>query len=191
MNWPIIFGEPETGLSIFWPDQDIDTGPILLQKRCRIGPDDTMGSLYFEHLFPMGVDAVGEAVALVEAGSAPRIAQDHALATYEPPCREAHAEIRWYEPAGRVYALIRGCNPQPGAWTRVHGQKLSIFDCRLSPTPVAGMPGQVLGVSDDGIDVRLSGGVLRVMRVLPAGGKKMPAAEWARASGIEAGFRFR
>jgi len=191
INWPIIFGRHETGLTIFWPDEGIDTGPILLQKRCPIGPDDTVGSLYFEKLFPMGVDALSEAVQLVKAGKAPRVVQDHRIATYEPPCREKHAIIPWHAPADRVYALIRGCNPQPGAWTTHDGKKLAIFDCRLTGENEPGMPGRVIRVDDAGFDIRLNGGVLRVLRVQPEGQKKVPAAEWARSTGIEAGSRFR
>ena len=169
MNWPIIFGEEETGLTIFWPDEGVDTGPILLQKRVAIAPDDTVGSLYFNHLFPMGVDAMSEAVAMVAAGTAPRIEQDHAASTYEPPCRDVHGRIPWYAPAERLYALIRGCNPQPGAWTTFNDAKVRVFDCRLLPGQRAGMPGRVLSVSDEGVDIRLNGGVLRIARVQPDG----------------------
>ena len=191
INWAIIFGRTETGLTIFWPDRGIDTGPILLQRRCPIGPDDTVGSVYFERLFPMGVEAMAEAARLVREGRAPRIEQDHAKATYEPPCRDEHAQIRWYEPADRVYALIRGCNPQPGAWTTVESGRLRIFDCRLTGEEAPGMPGRVLRVDEGTFDVRLNGGVLRVMRVQPEGGKKMPAGEWAAQAGIAPGYRFR
>ncbi len=191
INWPIIFGARKTGLTVFWPEKGIDTGPILLQKECGIGPDDTVGSLYFERLFPMGVDAMVEAVQLVAAGKAERVAQDHALATYEPPCGDAHAQIAWHEPADRIYARIRGCNPQPGAWTTVNGEQLRIFDCRLTGDIAPGMPGRVLRVEDEGVDVRLNGGVLRLLRVQPSGQKKIPAAEWARGAGITPGFRFR
>ncbi len=191
INWAIIFGRKETGLTIFWPDRGIDTGPILLQRACPIGPDDTVGTLYFERLFPMGVDAMAEAVELVRTGRAPRMEQDHARATYEPPCRDEHARIAWHEPAERLYALIRGCNPQPGAWTQFEGARLRIFDCRLTGQEEAGMPGRVLRVLEDGFDVRLNGGVLRVLRVQPDGGKKISASEWARAAGLAAGYRFR
>lgn len=191
MNWPIINGETETGLTIFWPDKGIDTGPILLQRPCPIGPDDTMGSLYFERLFPMGVAALADAIALAAAGTAPRVGQDHAASTYEPPCGEEHGEVRWHEPAAWIYARIRGCNPQPGAWTTFRDQRLRLFDCRLSAEPAPGMPGRVLRVDDEGFDVRLNGGVLRVLRVQPAEGKKAPAGEWAREAGLAAGFRFR
>ena len=192
MNWPIIFGRTETGLSVFWPDDGVDTGPILLQKSCEIGPDDTLGSLYFERLFPMGVDAMAEAVKLVEAGDAPRIEQDHALSTYEPPCGEDHARIPWHEPARQVYDRIRGCNPQPGAWTtRRGGERLGVFDCRLSLENVPGMPGAVLDIQEDGIDVRLNGGVLHVKRVQPEGARKVNAGEWAADVGLKVGARFR
>lgn len=190
MNWPIIFGATETGLSIFWPDDGIDTGPILLQKTCPIGPDETMGGLYFNNLFPMGVDALSESVKLVAEGKAPRIEQDHSRSTYEPPCRDEHGRIAWHEPADRVYARIRGCNPQPGAWAMVGESKLKIFDCRLLPAE-PGMPGRVLRVSDEGVDIRLNGGVLRALRVQPEGGKKIPAQEWAAAAGIQPGFRLK
>ena len=75
INWPIIFGEDKTGLSIFWPDNGLDTGPILLQKEVAIGPDDTLGSLYFDHLYPMGVAAMLEAIDLVKQGKAPKVPQ--------------------------------------------------------------------------------------------------------------------
>lgn len=191
INWAIIFGREETGLTIFWPDKGIDTGPILLQKRETLGPDDTVGSVYFNSLFALGVDAMSEAVALVDKGTAPRIEQDHAAATYEPPCRDEHAQLRWHEPAERLYALIRGCNPQPGAWTMFEGAKLRIFDCTLTGATEAGMPGRVLRVDSDGFEVRLNGGVLRIARVQPEGAKKLGAGEWAASAGLEPGFRFR
>ncbi len=192
MNWPIIFGRTETGLSIFWPDKGMDTGPVLLQKTCAIGPDDTLGSLYFERLFPMGVDAMSEAVALVEAGEAPRIEQDHSLSTYEPPCDAEHARVPWHLPAQQVYDLIRGCNPQPGAWTtRRDGERLGVFDSTLSLENAPGMPGAVLAIEEDHIDVRLNGGVLHVKRVQPQGARKVNAGEWAAGVGLRVGARFR
>ena len=107
INWPIIQGETRTGLTIFWPDEALDEGPILLQKEVEIGPHDTLGSLYFNHLFPMGVDAMMEAVDLVRAGKAPRIPQDDSQATYESWCRKADAQDR-LEQAG-----VRGLQPDP------------------------------------------------------------------------------
>ena len=115
INWPIIQGAKKTGLSIFWPDAGLDEGPILIQKEVDIGPNDTLGSIYFNHLFPMGVDAMIEGVDLVNTGSPPRIDQNHENATYESWCRKDDAKVDWSRPAREVYNLIRGTNPQPGA----------------------------------------------------------------------------
>src|SRR5215217_2034391 len=98
INWPIILGEKETGLSIFWPDNGLDTGDVLLAKTTPLGPTDTMGDLYFKRLFPMGVDAMLEAVDLVKAGKAPRLKQDESKATYEGRCGADHAHIEWGRP---------------------------------------------------------------------------------------------
>jgi len=191
MNWAIINGDKESGITIFWPDEGVDTGPVLLERAVPIGPDDTVGSLYFNQLFPMGVEALSEAVKLVISGEAPREPQDHTLATHEPPCRERHAEIRWFAPAKQVYALIRGCNPQPGAWTTFNGERVKIFDTAFSAAGEAGLPGQILSVDDRGIRVRLNGGSITIARVQPDGQKKQPASEWARAVGLERGQRLR
>ena len=191
MNWPIIFGETETGLTIFWPDEGMDTGPILLQKTCPIKSTETLGSLYFDQLFPMGIDAMSEAIALVQAGKAPRIEQNHELSTYEPPCGETHAKIQWHNPAQQVYAQIRGCNPQPGAWATYKGNRIGIFDCEYTNTLEAGMPGSLLRVEEDGIVVRLNGGIIKIKRVQPEGERKLSATDWVTQAEIKPGGRFR
>ena len=111
INWPIIKGETETGLSIFWPDSGLDTGDVLLQKKTPIGPTDTLGSVYFDRLFPMGVEAMLEAIDLVKAGKAPRLKQDETKATYEGRCGPDNAHIDWGKPWSEIDRLIRGCNP--------------------------------------------------------------------------------
>ncbi|MGH3366629.1 MAG: methionyl-tRNA formyltransferase [Nocardioidaceae bacterium] len=191
MNWAIINGETQTGLCVFWPDEGLDTGPLLLTKQCEIRPDDTLGSLYFERLFPLGVDAVAEAVTLVADGNAPQEPQDHALATYEPPCGDKHAQIRWHEPARRVYDLIRGCDPQPGAWTRFEDERLRLYGCQLVGERRAGMPGEVLDIDGGGFTIRLNGDLLRVGRVKVGEARKTDAAEWAAQVGLTIGYRFR
>jgi methionyl-tRNA formyltransferase len=187
INWPIIQGETRTGLTIFWPDEALDEGPILLQKEVEIGPDDTLGSLYFNHLFPMGVDATMEAVDLVRAGKAPRTPQDDSQATYESWCRKADAKIDWSKPASEVYNLIRGTDPQPGAWTVVGGKEVQIYDS--APGQGSGQPSTVLAVADDGFEVAAQGGSIVVKRVRPQGGKKMDAGAFAQEAGLKEGAR--
>ncbi len=133
INWPIIKGEKETGLSIFWPDNGLDTGDVLIQKKTPIGPNDTLGTVYFDRLFPLGVEAMMESVDLVKAGKAPRIKQDESLATYEGRCGPGNAKIDWGKPWEQIDRLIRGCNPAPGAWTTLDGKTVKIFDAKPLP----------------------------------------------------------
>jgi len=134
INWALIMGDQETGLSIFWTDAGIDTGPILLQKRIPIEPEDTAGALYFNRLFPLGIEAIMESVDLIKAGRAPSLAQDESLATYEPLCNDKVAGIDWNKSASEVYNLIRGCDPQPGAYAFYRGKKIRFLDARLVGT---------------------------------------------------------
>src|SRR6201998_3163530 len=130
INWPIIRGDTETGLSIFRPSDGLDEGAVILQKKTPIGPDDTLGTVYFDRLFPMGVKAMLEAADLVVAGKHTETVQGESNASYEGWCRTAEAKIDWAKPIDHVYNLIRGCNPAPGAWTTLNGKKLQIFDSR-------------------------------------------------------------
>jgi methionyl-tRNA formyltransferase len=185
--WQIIRGETRTGVTVFWADAGIDTGPILLQKEATIGPDDTAGSLYYNTLFPLGVAAVLESVDLIAAGRAPRIAQDESRATYDPLCRDEHARVDWSRPVDEVYDLVRGCDPQPGAFAMRGADKIRLYDTRkLKRTDVA--PGVIGEIGEAGMVVGAAGGAIRIGRVR-ANGKKAPAAEAAAAVGLAAGQR--
>lgn len=188
INWARIQGDDKTGLTIFWPDEALDEGPILLQKEVEVGPDDTVGSLYFGKLFPMGVEAVAEAVELVRAGTAPRIEQDHSRATYEGWCQEADAEVDWSRPAEEVHRLICGTDPQPGGWTTLGGNKLKLYGSRMGIG--AGVPGEVLDLSDAGMAVAASEGSVVVQRVRAHDSRaKVAAAEYAGEARLRPGVR--
>ena len=190
INWPIINGENKTGLSIFWPDNGLDTGPILLQKDVVIDPDDTLGSLYFNHLFPMGVDAILEAVDLVRDGTALRLNQDPAKGSYEGWCQRADVEIDWVQSMDVVYNLIRGANPQPGAWTTLNGQTVTILDSKKAIGFANSEPGSVVEVDADGISIGCVEGAVRVEKFKPEGAGKMSAKEFLEHYRIEPGARF-
>ena len=190
INWAVIMGDSKTGLNIFWPDGGIDTGPILLQKEIAIGPDDTTGSLYFNHLFPMGVDAILESIDLIKAGNAPKILQDEVGATYEPPCDDKVAGIDWNKPADELYNLVRGCDPQPGAFAVLGGEKVRFYGAKRIEETVVDAPGTILDVDDKGIHIALSGGRLVVGKVRPAKGGKVAASDFAAEQGIKAGDMF-
>ncbi|MFN3868864.1 MAG: methionyl-tRNA formyltransferase [Hyphomicrobiaceae bacterium] len=185
ISWPIRFGKTRTGLTIFWPDEGLDEGPILLQKECDIGPDETLGDVYFKKLFPLGVDAMMESLDLVRDGKAPKIPQDHSKATYEYRFKKAMAEIDWSQPVADVYNLIRAVNPAPGAWTAFNGAKFDIYDARRIDG--SGKPGEILAISADGIAIAAGGGAVLAKRVRGDGGQKIPAADFAAAAGLKVG----
>ena len=188
INWPIIGGATKSGLTFFWPDDGLDEGEILLQKHIDITPDDTLGTVYFEKIFPLGIEATLEAIALVKAGNPPRIVQDSSLATYESWCRKADAEIDWFKSSADVYNLIRGTNPQPGSWTTHDGDELKVFDC--AKVEASGKPGEVVAVSDEGITVATKDGGILVKRVKPHDDKKITSADYISKVSLTAGVVF-
>jgi len=189
INWAIINGETETGITIFWPDKGIDTGPVLLQKKTPISPTDTLGALYRNHLFPQGVEGLVEAIALINQGRAPKLVQDETQATYEPPCEGQLADIQWFRPAEQVFNHIRGCDPQPGASTTFHQEIIRLSDVELSQRVGHGMFGEVLAVDKSGIQVALNSGTLLVRRIRREGERPVPASEFAVTVGLEVGNR--
>ena len=191
INWPIIWGETKTGLSIFWPDNGLDEGPILLQKEVEITGEDTLGSLYFDKLFPLGVEAMLESVDLVRDGKAPRIEQDHSKATYEGWCRGDLVRINWHLPTQTSWNLIRGCNPAPGAWTTFEGAKVAIFDSVRVAEARSVQPGEITRIGDEGVQVATADAQILVKRVRPEGSKKVSAVEWAGAAGLREGSRLK
>ncbi|MCX8031382.1 MAG: methionyl-tRNA formyltransferase [Thermodesulfovibrionales bacterium] len=191
IHWAIINGETKTGLTIFWPDKGIDTGPILLQKEVEILPDDTTGTVYFNKLFPLGVEAILEAVEMIKKGTAPRIPQDDSQATYEPLCTDEVTLIDWSKPAQNVYNLIRGANPSPGAWTHYKGIKIRIFDSSFEPSEQKGSSfGEVTFIDDESFLINCNGGSIRVKRVQPAGSGKIKANEFVSQYGLSVGDKF-
>jgi methionyl-tRNA formyltransferase len=208
MHWAIRMGDTTTGVTIFWTDKGIDTGPVLLQRECPVGPDDTVGSLYFDKMYPMGVEMLAESVRMVREGTAPRIVQDEAQATYEGPADDSNSAIAWMRPAREVYDLIRGSNPQPGAHSILYATKVRIFDSSVTffddPNKTGGTqsfrgiegldypvaPGAILAATDTQIDIALLGGILHAKRLQRDGGKKSGAADFAKEMGVEIGDAF-
>ena len=188
INWPIIKGFAKTGLSIFRPTDGLDEGPIVLQKEVAIGPDDTLGSLYFDKLFPWGVAAMLEAAQLVVSGKADEVDQDESRATYEGWVRAPESRINWASHVDQIYNLIRGCNPQPGAWTTLDGRRLYLYDARKIIARTFGevrgtKVGQVARVGTKGFTVHGQGGFIEVFRCRFEDGKKVAANEAGIAQG--------
>jgi methionyl-tRNA formyltransferase len=158
-----------------------------MQKTVGIGPDDTLGTVYFKSLFPMGVEAMMESVDLVRDGKAPKVDQDHSKKTYESWCRKKDVRIDWSKPVQEVHNLIRGADPAPGAWTAHGDVELKLFGSAM--VDGEGAPGEVLDISDEGMTIAAGGGALRVGRVRAPKEKKIGASEYAQGAGLSAGTK--
>jgi len=190
INWAITHGDTLTGLTIFWVDKGIDTGPILLQKKVEIGPNDTTGSLYFSRLFPMGVDAMVEAVELIKKGKVPRVPQDDSKATYEPPFDDRFSRIDFEKSVTDIYNLIRGSDPQPGAFTAFKGKIIRLYDASLILKPVEKVSGEIVAVEEGGLQIAAKGGILEIGKLRVDKGEKTGPVQLAKSIDLKIGDRF-
>jgi methionyl-tRNA formyltransferase len=187
INWPIAMGKTHTGLTIFWPDDGLDEGPIMLQKTCPIGPDETLGDVYFNKLFPMGVDAMMEGLDMVKAGVIIKHDQRLDDGSYEGWFNKEAAALDWSKPVADTYNTIRAANPAPGAWTLLNGSEVKIFDA--ARVDGDGTPGEVVDINDEGVTVQGDGGRIVLKRVRPDGSGKIAASEWAQSCGLTIGTK--
>jgi len=184
--WQIILGAKESGVTVFQPDAGVDTGPIVVQKGgVEIGPRDTAASLYFDKLYGLGLDAMAEAVAAVAKGTARPTPQTGHGASFQPRLDDGGARIDWSRPAEELDRLIRGCDPQPGAWARRGDETVRLYGGGLGPATREAAPGTVLPGEGDGLAVAASGGTIAIRKARVGEEKKAPAA----TSGLRAGDR--
>lgn len=189
--WTIIRGHERSGVSVIRLVCEMDAGPILHQAGVELPPRVTAGELT-AMLSELGATALVEVLALLEAGRSREVEQDHARATFAPRLERNDARLRWELPAAEVERWIRGCDPDPGAWSVVEGVPVQLFRPELEPeAPGEGAtPGTVV-VADPkgGVVVRAGEGAVRVGEVKPAGRDRMEAAAWVRGRGVREGDR--
>lgn len=198
LAWQIIEGAAESGISIFQPDAGVDTGPLYLQRRgIGIAPADTAASLYFDKLYPLGVEAMVEVVAAIAAGTATLTPQPEQGASFQGLLDDRAARLDFTADAAALDRRIRGCDPQPGAWALFGGEAVRLHGCVLEPAgreaagaadgadELGAAPGTILAVEPSGLHLAVRGGTLRIAKVRRGDGAKGPAA----ASGLRPGDR--
>jgi methionyl-tRNA formyltransferase len=188
INWAIINGEKETGVSIHFIDEGVDTGPIILQEKVVIEPDDTVKSVYFGKLYPLGIKMIAEAVQLLREEKAAPVNQDESLASFQPVISAQDTRIDWNRTTADLYNLIRGANPSPGATTSFKGESCRIFDAQ--PTDGQGAPGEVLLITDSYFCLATGDGAIAVQVVQPHKQKKLAAKEFAENVKLTVGDHF-
>uniref|UniRef100_A0A8C4MSY0 10-formyltetrahydrofolate dehydrogenase n=1 Tax=Equus asinus asinus TaxID=83772 RepID=A0A8C4MSY0_EQUAS len=176
----------KAGFSVFWADDGLDTGPILLQRSCDVEPNDTVDALYNRFLFPEGIKAMVEAVQLIADGKAPRIPQPEEGATYEGIQKKENAEISWDQSAEVLHNWIRGHDKVPGAWTEINGQMVTFYGSSLLNGSVPpGEPLEIKGAKKPGLVTKNGlvlfgndGKALMVRNLQLEDGKMIPASQY-------------
>ena len=186
INWAILNGDRETGVTIQKMVRDLDAGDIILQRATPIGADENAAALY-DRLALMGGELLTQAVAQIEAGTAACTPQDHAQATQAPMLSKALSPVDWTRSAQEIYNQIRGLDPWPGASTDViSGEPIKLWGGQVVEKHTDALPGALAAADKNGIDVACgAGNVLRILELQAPGKKKMSAADYLRGNPIQ------
>jgi methionyl-tRNA formyltransferase len=186
LAWQIIEGVKASGISVFQPDEGVDTGPLYLQQGgAEIAPTDNTASLYFDKLYPMGVEAMVEVVASIDAGTARLEPQVETGASFQGLVDDEVARLDFSVEAASLDRRIRGCDPAPGAWAELGGERVRLYGCVLEAGATTDQaPGTVLSLDESGLRLAAKGGILAIQKVFRASAaRKCVAAE----SGLQIG----
>jgi len=193
IQYALLNGETETGVTTMWMDATLDTGDILLKRAVAIEEEDTAGTLT-PKLAQTGAELLVETLDLLEAGRCPRLPQDSTQATYAPPITPDDSRIQWDEIAARIRNRIRALSPRPGAFATLRGRRLKLWHALVRSSAPEGEeqaePGVVGRVLKEGVEVGTGGGTLILTEVQPENSRRMPGADWARGARVAAGDRF-
>lgn len=186
INWAIINGEVETGVTSFFLQEKVDTGSVILQARVKIGPDETAGELH-DKLAEVGAEIVLQTVRLIELGKITPRAQDDGRATPAPKIFKDDCRINWSNPVSAVHNFVRGLSPHPCAWTSHAGKVLKIYRTQPSPPIPAdiGTPGTVIEVGKKSLRVATGDGTISILEIQQEGKKRMGIEEFLRGYPIK------
>jgi methionyl-tRNA formyltransferase len=187
INWSIIRGEKQTGVTIMLMDEGMDSGDILTQEQTPIGKTETYGELH-DRLAAQGATLLVKTIDRIVAGNAQRQKQDSSRATFAPRLNRETGRIRWRNPACDIVNLIRGLSPSPAAYTLLEGQDLKIFTAAARPGSPQEPPGSVAAATAEGLPVAASGGYVVLKEVQMAGKKRMPVSDFLRGFKMKPGI---
>ncbi len=179
INRALINGESETGVTTMLMDAGLDSGDILLQSVIPIGADDTAGTLH-DKLASEGASLLLETLSGMDRRELRPEPQNHAEASYAPKLAKSEGLISWNQKANRISFRIRGLDPRPAAYTFVQGKRLGLFGASYRTAPMDRPAGSVLGVTEHGLEVAASDGVVAVLELQLEGKKRLRAADFIR-----------
>lgn len=184
IQWAVLNGDAETGVTIMQLDEGLDTGDILMMRPVAIDPEETSGEL-FDKVSAIGAATLVEAVDKLGRGELTPTPQDHAAATLAPPLDKAAAQFAFTDSAAHIHNWVRGMNPWPAAWFEQDGKKIKVLESRLADNPQGAAPGTVLAIKP--LTVAAADGAVQLLTVTPEGGKPMPGTAWAAGRRLKPG----
>lgn len=190
IQWSVINGEAETGVTTMFMAKGLDTGDMILKGKTKIGENETFGELH-DRLMEIGAETLSKTLSLLKDSAAPREKQDDGQSNYAPMIDKNVAKIDWSKQANSIHNLVRGLNPAPAAFTELNGKMLKIHETRLTGETSNLKAGVVTDSGKDGIHVCCGDGkVILITHVQAQGGKRMSAADFVRGHGIKPGEVF-
>ena len=186
INWAIMNGEQETGVTTFMLKERVDTGSIILRARTKIGPDETAGELH-DKLAAIGAEIVLQSVRLIEQGKAVLSEQDESKASKAPKIFTNDCRIDWREPAQRIHDRVRGLSPSPTAWTKHAGKVLKLFRTKRLEEKSGHRPGEVVRSDKKELHVMTGDGLLSILELQLEGRNRMMAEEFLRGYALPSG----
>ncbi len=186
IQWAVINGEAETGITIMQMDAGMDTGDILMTTAVPIGPQETAGEL-FDRLARLGGDTLVGAIERLKTGQLAPQPQDHALASLAPMLTKEMGLVDWQLPARSLHSLIRGLDPWPSAYGFIDGRRFRFFDPEVVPVRATEPPGTICRADSQGLLVATGDDCLRIRSLQPEGKKRMDAATCLRGTRIVPG----
>lgn len=184
IQWAVLNGDAETGVSIMQLDEGLDTGDVLMVEPVAIDPEETSGEL-FDRVSAVGAKTLVDALAKIEAGQLTPVPQDHSKATLAPPLSKDAARFAFTEDAAHIHNWVRGMNPWPTAWFEQDGKRIKVSECRLAENPQNAAPGTVLALKP--LTVAAQNGAVALLSVTPEGGKPMAGTAWAAGRRLKTG----
>lgn len=187
IQWSILNGDKITGVSTMYIASAMDAGDIILKKETPIGENETSGEL-FERLAPLGAELLLETVPLILSGNAPRVPQDHSLATLAPMIKKPMAELDFSWPAQKVKNWVRGMSPWPAAFTFINGLRVVVEEVEIIKNQPKASPGEIIDNRE--LVVACADGAVKLVQVKPAGKKSMPGGDFANGQRLKIGEKF-
>ena len=184
IQWAVLNGDAETGVSIMQLDEGLDTGDVLMVEPVAIDPEETSGEL-FDRVSAVGAKTLVDALAKIEAVQLTPVPQDHSKATLAPPLSKDTARFAFTEDAAHIHNWVRGMNPWPTAWFEQDGKRIKVSECRLAENPQNAAPGTVLALKP--LTVAAQNGAVALLSVTPEGGKPMAGTAWAAGRRLKTG----